>query len=150
MVVSGLALIVGLWTVRLAASFLAVRFGGVAPALLGLSSPGSVLTGNCRAISDRGVTVTPTVLPAALFRTRMDENAVAELIETELPDAQATVTTPRDPDDDKHYAVRVVSPAFEGESLVDQHQLVHDALGDHLTRDIHAIELTTLTPEEAE
>ncbi|WP_058995238.1 BolA/IbaG family iron-sulfur metabolism protein [Haloarcula sp. CBA1127] len=80
----------------------------------------------------------------------MDEDAVAELIEETLPEAQATVTTPRDPDDDKHYAVRVVSPAFEGESLVDQHQLVHDALGDHLTRDIHAIELTTLTPEEAE
>ena len=36
---------------------------------------------------------------------------------------------------------------FEGESLVDQHQLVHDALGEHLTRDIHAIELTTKTPE---
>jgi stress-induced morphogen len=80
----------------------------------------------------------------------MDEDAVAELIEEALPEARATVTTPRDPDDDKHYAVRVVSPAFEGESLVDQHQLVHDALGDHLTRDIHAIELTTLTPGEAE
>jgi len=77
----------------------------------------------------------------------MDESEVAALIESELPDAEATVTTPRDPDDDKHYAVEVVSPAFEGKSLVDQHQLVHDALGDHLTRDIHAIELTTETPD---
>ncbi|WP_423999069.1 BolA family protein [Haloarcula salina] len=80
----------------------------------------------------------------------MDKAEVAALIENELPDATATVTTPRDPDDDKHYAVRVVSPAFEGETLVDQHQLVHDALGEHLTREIHAIELRTLTPEEAE
>lgn len=78
----------------------------------------------------------------------MDGDEVEALIEEHVPDAQATVTTPRDPDDDKHYAVEVVSPAFEGESLVDQHQLVHDALGEHLTRDIHAIELTTVTPEE--
>ncbi|MFC6976051.1 BolA family protein [Halomicroarcula sp. GCM10025709] len=79
----------------------------------------------------------------------MDETEVKNLIEAELPDATATVTTPRDPDDDKHYAVEVVSPAFEGKSLVEQHQLVHDALGEHLTREIHAIELTTETPAEA-
>ena len=30
----------------------------------------------------------------------MDGDAVADLIEAELPDAEATVTTPRDPDDD--------------------------------------------------
>ena len=77
----------------------------------------------------------------------MDAAEVEAIIEEALPDAAATVTTPRDPDDDSHYAVEVVSPAFEGESLVDQHQLVHDALGEHLTRDIHAIELRTETPE---
>ncbi|MFC7076066.1 BolA/IbaG family iron-sulfur metabolism protein [Haloarcula halophila] len=79
----------------------------------------------------------------------MDESQVKALIEGELPEAVATVTTPRDPDDDKHYAVEVVSPAFEGKSLVDQHQLVHDALGEHLTTEIHAIELTTETPADA-
>ena len=78
----------------------------------------------------------------------MDGDAVADRIEAELPDAEATVTTPRDPDDDKHYAVEVVSPAFEGKSLVDQHQLVHDALDEYLTDEIHAIELTTATPDE--
>jgi stress-induced morphogen len=78
----------------------------------------------------------------------MDETAVEELIEEGIPDAEADVTTPRDPDDDDHYAAVVVSPAFEDESLVDQHQLVHDALGDRLTTDIHAIELETYTPEE--
>lgn len=77
----------------------------------------------------------------------MDAAEVEAIIEEALPDAVATVTTPRDPDDDSHYAVEVVSPAFQGESLVDQHQLVHDALGEHLTRDIHAIELRTSTPE---
>jgi stress-induced morphogen len=78
----------------------------------------------------------------------MNESEVATLIEESLPEAEVQVTTPRDPDDDQHYAVDVVSPAFEGETLVDQHQLVHDALGDHLTSEIHAIELTTATPTE--
>jgi len=78
----------------------------------------------------------------------MDAQTVAELIESGIPDASAEVTTPRDPDDDDHYAATVVSPAFEGKSLVDQHQLVYDALGDNMTRNIHAIELQTYVPEE--
>lgn len=77
----------------------------------------------------------------------MDASEVATLIEEKIPDADVTVTTPRDPDDDKHYAIDVISPAFEGKSLVDQHQIVHDALSEHLTRDIHAIELRTSTPD---
>jgi stress-induced morphogen len=78
----------------------------------------------------------------------MDAADIEAMIEAELTDATATATTPRDPDDDKHYAIEVVSPVFDGKSLVDQHQLVHDALGDHLTDEIHAIELTTATPEK--
>ena len=78
----------------------------------------------------------------------MEPEEVEALIEERIPDARATVTRARDPDDDKHYAVDVVAPTFEGKSLVDQHQVVHDALGEHLTRDIHAIELTTAAPDD--
>ncbi len=78
----------------------------------------------------------------------MDTDDVADLIEAGVPDASADVTTPRHPDDDEHFAATVVSPAFEGKSLVDRHQLVYDALGEHMTRDIHAIELETYTPAE--
>ena len=75
---------------------------------------------------------------------------VAALIEENLPDAVASVTAPRihdDEDEDAHFAAVVVSPAFEGESLVDQHQLVYDAVGDHMTRSVHALEIKTYTPE---
>lgn len=78
----------------------------------------------------------------------MDTDTVAELIESGIPNASAEVTTPRDPDDDDHYAATVVSPAFQDKPLVDQHQLVYDALGEHMTSDIHAIEIRTYTPEE--
>jgi stress-induced morphogen len=75
---------------------------------------------------------------------------VAALIEEHLPDAVARVTAPRvhnDEDEDAHFAAVVVSSAFEGESLVDQHQLVYDAVGDHMTRSVHALEIKTYTPE---
>lgn len=80
----------------------------------------------------------------------MDTATVEQLIEDGIPDADATVTTPRDPDDDDHYAAVVISPAFADEALVDRHQLVYDALDEHMTDDIHAIEIRAYTPEEYE
>ncbi|AFZ74909.1 BolA family protein [Natronobacterium gregoryi] len=80
----------------------------------------------------------------------MDPNDVEERIESELEDAEATVTHARDEHDDDHLAATVVSPAFEGLSLVQQHQQVYDALDDHMTTDIHALELSTYTPAEDE
>ncbi|GAA0251889.1 BolA family protein [Haladaptatus pallidirubidus] len=78
----------------------------------------------------------------------MNADDVANLIESELEDADVTVTHPRGVHDEDHLAALVVSPAFEGKSLVQQHQLVYDALGDHMTTDIHALELKTYTPKE--
>ncbi|QAU11846.1 BolA family transcriptional regulator [Halorubrum sp. BOL3-1] len=80
----------------------------------------------------------------------IEPDEVAALIERNLPDAVARVTTPRvhdDEDEDAHFAAWVVSPAFEGESLVDQHRRVYDAIGDHMTRSVHAMEIKTYTPE---
>jgi stress-induced morphogen len=81
----------------------------------------------------------------------IEPSEIAELIETGIPDAVARVTTPRihdDEDEDAHFAAWVVSPAFEGESLVNQHQRVYDAVGDHMTRTVHALEIKTYTPED--
>jgi len=80
----------------------------------------------------------------------MEPEEVAALIEEGIPDATATVGQPRGVDDDDHLAAEVVSPAFEGETVLDRHEMVYDALGEHMTTDIHAVELTTKTPEEAE
>ncbi len=80
----------------------------------------------------------------------MEPDRVAQLIEEGIEDARATVHRARGEHDDDHLAAVVVSPAFEGKSLVAQHQLVYDALGEHMTRDIHALELKTYTPEEYE
>lgn len=78
----------------------------------------------------------------------MEPEDVADLIESGLPDCTASVTRARGDHDDDHLAAEVTSPAFEGETIVDQHQMVYDALGDAMTTDIHALELTTKTPDE--
>lgn len=78
----------------------------------------------------------------------MDLDEVAARIENDIPEADADVTPARGAHDEDHLATRVVSPAFAGESLVDRHQLVYDALGDLMTDEIHALEVETYTPEE--
>lgn len=78
----------------------------------------------------------------------MEPDEVAALIEAGVDGATATVEPSRHAEDDDHLRAVVVSPAFEDRSLVEQHQLVYDALGDHMTRDIHALELKTYTPAE--
>jgi stress-induced morphogen len=77
----------------------------------------------------------------------MDTAEVERLIESGIEGAAASVAQPRGEDDD-HLAAVVVSPAFEGETIVDQHERVYDALGEHMTTDIHALELKTYTPDE--
>jgi len=83
----------------------------------------------------------------------MDTEEVERRIEAGIEGASASVTLPRVPDEDHedaHFAAVVVSPAFEGKTLVEQHQMVYDALGEAMTTDIHALEMKTYTPEEDE
>jgi stress-induced morphogen len=45
-----------------------------------------------------------------------------------------------------HYQARIVSSAFEGKSLIEQHQIVYGALGEAMNGPIHALALKTYTP----
>lgn len=79
----------------------------------------------------------------------MDHEELEQRIEASIDDARATVTAPR-PNDDDHLAADVVSPAFEGKSLVEQHEMVYDAVDEHMITDIHALKVSTRTPEDAQ
>ncbi|MDZ7730467.1 MAG: BolA family protein [Natrialbaceae archaeon] len=78
----------------------------------------------------------------------MDPSEVERLIEAGFDKVEVEVARARGAHDDDHLAATVVSPAFEDTPLVQQHQLVYDALGEHMTTDIHALELSTFTPAE--
>lgn len=47
-----------------------------------------------------------------------------------------------------HFAVRIVSAAFENTMLLARHRLVYDALGALMTTDIHALSLKAQAPSE--
>jgi acid stress-induced BolA-like protein IbaG/YrbA len=48
-----------------------------------------------------------------------------------------------------HFEARVVSPSFEGKSMVEQHKLVYAPLQELLrTGELHALALKTYTPEQ--
>ncbi len=68
------------------------------------------------------------------------------MVEAALPDCRAEVLD--DANDGEHFSARVTSSAFVGLNRVRQHQLVYAALGDHMRRDIHALQLKTMTPDE--
>lgn len=48
-----------------------------------------------------------------------------------------------------HFDVTIVSTAFRGKGLLERHRLVYDALGDTMRREIHALSIHALSPEEA-
>ena len=47
-----------------------------------------------------------------------------------------------------HFAVHVVSSAFANHNRVERHRMVYDALGDLMQKDIHALSITALAPDE--
>ena len=53
------------------------------------------------------------------------------------------------PGGEPHFNVLVVSGAFEGQSRVARQRLVYEILAEELEERVHALQLKTLTPEEA-
>ncbi len=75
----------------------------------------------------------------------MNPEQVAELIRAGLPGADVRVQS----DDNTHFATRVVSPQFNGKRSIARHQLIYRTLGELMGREIHAMSIEALTPEES-
>ena len=52
------------------------------------------------------------------------------------------------PGAESHFKVTVVSPRFNGQSLLARHRIVNGILADELSAGVHALALHTLTPDE--
>jgi acid stress-induced BolA-like protein IbaG/YrbA len=76
----------------------------------------------------------------------MNSEEVARLIRAGLPGADVQVVS----DDNTHYAARIVAREFAGKRSLARHQLVYRALGELMGREIHALSIEALTPEESE
>lgn len=75
----------------------------------------------------------------------MNADHIQELIEAALPEAQVTISDLRG--DGDHYAAHIISPAFEGKSRVQQHQMVYKALQGRMGNELHALAIQTSVPE---
>ena len=76
----------------------------------------------------------------------MDIETLRNLIQDGIPDADVRIEDLRG--DGDHYAAHVTSPAFEGKSRVQQHQMVYAALKDTMKTELHALAIQTSTPEK--
>jgi len=76
----------------------------------------------------------------------MNPEEVARLIRAGLPGAQVEVRS----DDQTHFAARVIAREFAGKRSIARHQLVYRALGERMGREIHALSIEALTPEESQ
>ena len=75
----------------------------------------------------------------------MNPEQVAQLIRAGLPGADVHVES----DDNTHFAARVVSKDFAGKRSIARHQLIYKTLGELMGREIHAMSIEALTPEES-
>lgn len=73
---------------------------------------------------------------------------VQNLITSHLNDAVVRVTDLTGSQD--HLGILIISDAFEGKMLIQQHQMIMDILKEKLhSNEIHAVQLKTLTKEKA-
>jgi len=75
----------------------------------------------------------------------MNPEDIARLIRAGLPGSSVRVQS----EDNTHFAARVVAREFEGKKSLARHQLVYRTLGELVGREIHALSIEALTPEES-
>jgi BolA protein len=54
------------------------------------------------------------------------------------------------PGGETHFRLTIVSRAFEGQSRIARQRMVYGLLADEIAGGVHAIAMTTLTPQESE
>jgi BolA family transcriptional regulator, general stress-responsive regulator len=52
------------------------------------------------------------------------------------------------PSGGSHWQLTIVSDAFRGKNAVARHRMVYEALGDLMKRDIHALKIEALAPDQ--
>ena len=71
----------------------------------------------------------------------MDSQRLLERLQEFFPDSQIQVKDLTGGGD--YWQVQVKSTLFRGKSLVEQHQMVYQAVGEWMKKDIHALQLDT-------
>jgi len=74
----------------------------------------------------------------------MQAEVIKGLIENGLPGSEVQVDG-----DGRHFQAIVVCASFAGKTMLQQHRMVYEALGDQFRSEaLHALSIKTLTPDE--
>ena len=73
----------------------------------------------------------------------MNEAEIKTMIERGLPGSQAIVSG-----DGTHFEAKVIFKDFTGKSMLEQHRMVYETLGDSMQGAIHALSIRTYTPQD--
>jgi len=76
----------------------------------------------------------------------MKATEIEELILQTFPNAKVTIEDLRG--DGDHYAAQIIAEEFKGKSRVQQHQMIYNAMGGRVGKELHALALNTSAPKE--
>ena len=76
----------------------------------------------------------------------MIEKKIKDILEKKIKDSKVFIRDMNGNQD--HFSIIVISSEFEGVSMINQHKKVYDALEDMVTKEIHALQIKTLTWEQ--
>ena len=76
----------------------------------------------------------------------MKTNTIKEIIKKSIKDASIEVTDSNNSGD--HFSIFIVTDQFEGMDLLKRHKIIYNLLSSYITKEIHALQLKTLTYKE--
>ena len=78
----------------------------------------------------------------------MIENKIKKILTKKIKDSKIFIQDMTGNDD--HFNVIIISEKFQGLSLIERHKIIYNILEPMITKEIHALQLKTITREEWE
>tara|TARA_Y100001968_G_C18728798_1_gene423517 strand:+ start:64 stop:309 length:246 start_codon:yes stop_codon:yes gene_type:complete len=76
----------------------------------------------------------------------MIEKKITDILKNKIKDSKVFIQDMTGNQD--HFSLIVISTEFENLSIIKQHKIIYDALGDMVTNEIHALQIKTFTWEK--
>lgn len=85
---------------------------------------------------------------ASMIRARLEQSLAPSILEIIDESHRHAGHGGAKPSGETHFRLRVVAKAFVGKNRLARHRMIYDALADLMDAPVHALALSTLTPEE--
>ena len=76
----------------------------------------------------------------------LSKEELENYIKESIPDSTVNIDDLRG--DGDHYAAQIIAEEFKGKTRVQQHQMVYNAMGGKMGKELHALALNTSAPKD--